>query len=115
MPNVQECIKDSYAFVLSSDFEGMPNALIEAMAMGLPCISTDCPGSLALIEDGENGLIVKAKDTEALAEAMDRVASDAEFAKHIGEKGVDVRQKLDFDVIGKQWFEYFESIRKAKG
>ena len=79
--NVLELIKDSYAFILSSNFEGMPNALIEAMSIGLPCISTDCPGALSLIEDGKNGLIIKVKDEYALIEAMDKLASNTELAK----------------------------------
>ena len=53
--NVHEEIKDSTMFVLSSDYEGVSNALLECLAMGLPCISTDCPcgGSRMLIKDGD--------------------------------------------------------------
>jgi len=58
-------------FVLSSDFEGMPNALIEAMAVGMPCISTDCPtGPSDLIQNGKNGLLVPVANAEAMADAM---------------------------------------------
>lgn len=58
-------------FVLSSDFEGMPNALIEAMAVGVPSISTDCPtGPADLISDGDNGILVPVNDKEALVKAL---------------------------------------------
>ena len=58
-------------YVLSSDYEGMPNALIEAMAVGVPCVSTDCPtGPADLIADGENGSLVPVNDKEAMAAAM---------------------------------------------
>lgn len=58
-------------YILSSDFEGMPNALMEAMASGLMCISTDCPtGPRDLINNHENGLLIPVGDKDALVEAM---------------------------------------------
>ncbi len=75
--NIHEQIKDARMFVLSSDYEGMSNALMEAMMMGLPCISTSCTGSDELIEDERNGLLVPVGDANALAEAMNRVADDS--------------------------------------
>jgi glycosyltransferase involved in cell wall biosynthesis len=64
---IQEHIKDAALFVLSSDYEGIPNALIEAMAIGLPCVSTDCSpgGARELINDGENGVIVDCGNSDA--------------------------------------------------
>lgn len=72
--NIKSVYENTSLFVLSSDFEGMPNALIEAMAVGVPSISTDCPtGPSDLIDDGENGLLVPVGDVEAMAKAMRRV------------------------------------------
>ena len=66
--NIQEHIKDASLFVLSSDYEGIPNALIEAMAIGLPCVSTDCSpgGARELIEEGISGLITPCSDVRKL-------------------------------------------------
>lgn len=74
------------AFIMSSDFEGMPNALAEAMATGLVCISTDCKtGPRDLIRDGENGYLVPVGDVDAMAEAIKQVAAlDAEAIRQMG-------------------------------
>lgn len=74
------------AFVMSSDFEGMPNALAEAMATSLVCISTDCKtGPRDLIKDGENGFLVPTGDVDAMAERIKAVAElDAEAIKGMG-------------------------------
>lgn len=74
--DIHPCIKDARMFVLSSDFEGMSNALMEAMMMGLPCISTECTGSTELIENGKTGLLVPLGDEAALSGAMTKLADD---------------------------------------
>lgn len=80
-------------FVLSSDFEGMPNALMEAMSVGLPCISTKCPtGPSELIGENERGLLVKVGDADALANAMIEVADNSEAGY---EKGVLAKKYME--------------------
>ena len=73
---------------MSSDYEGMPNALAEAMAIGLPCISTDCKtGPRDLIDDGENGFLVPCNDSQALADKILTIfRMTNEEQKNIGEK-----------------------------
>lgn len=92
-------------FVLSSDYEGMPNALMEAMALGLPCVSTDCGGGGArfLIRDGENGLLVPQKDVDAMAQAMDKILSDQEFAQKLGENARKLQANLAPEKIYGAW------------
>lgn len=76
------------AFVMPSRYEGMPNALLEAMAMGLPVIVTDAsPGPLEYVEDNVSGLVVPAEDTGSLAGAMDRLMADRELAARLGDEG----------------------------
>ena len=69
--NVEAVLQESDLFVMSSDYEGMPNALIEAMAMGLPCISSNCrTGPRGLIQDGKTGLLFQTGDPDALTEKL---------------------------------------------
>ena len=110
--DVHERIKKASLFVMTSDFEGMPNALIEAMAMGLPCISTDCPcgGPRELIIDGENGILVPVNDTLSLQESILKVLSDEKFANSLSKEGIKIRDKLSVEKIGKQWLDYINEI-----
>ena len=94
-------------FVLSSDYEGMPNVLLEAMCMGMPCISTDCPsgGPRELIEDGVNGLLVPVGDVEALADAMERMA-DPGFAGQMADAAYGIRKELTSKDVFVSWYRY---------
>ena len=112
--NVAEYIEKADLFVLASKQEGMPNALIEAMALGLPCISTDCPcgGPRDLITDGENGLLIPVDDVKALEAAMLRILGDKEFAEKLGKNAARVQEKYSPDASNKMWEKYFEGILK---
>ena len=76
--DVLNCINDCAAFILSSDYEGMPNALIEAMCMGMPVISTDCPsgGPREIIENEKNGLLIPVNDELRMTQAMFNIIKD---------------------------------------
>ena len=93
-------LKNADAFLMSSNFEGLPNALIEAMCIGLPCVSTDCrTGPKDLIDDGKNGYLVPTGDVNAFANAIINVANmSLEQAKEIGMKA---REKI-LDVCGEE-------------
>lgn len=73
--NIPSLIKDARMYVLSSNYEGMPNALMEAMSIGLPVVSADCPcgGPKELIDDYKNGFLFKVGDSEDLYRTMKSV------------------------------------------
>lgn len=78
-------LRETDLFVLSSDYEGMPNALIEAMAMGVPCISSDCrTGPRSLIQDGKTGLLFRTGDLESLTEKISWALAHPEEMNQMG-------------------------------
>ena len=101
-------IRDAEMFVLSSDFEGLSNALLEAMMMGIPCISTDCAGSDEIIEDMKNGLLVPVGDEWALCRAMEKLAADDDLWKALSEEGMRTSELFRTETIVKQWTELIE-------
>lgn len=105
-----EKIKVAEAFLLTSKFEGMSNALIEAMCLGLPVISTKVAGATDLIRDGENGFLIDVKDESALCNRMSRLANDLRLRENMGVKAACVYEMLREDKICKQWVEYIESM-----
>lgn len=112
--NILDKIYQAEVFVLCSDTEGMPNALLEAMAAGVPVISTDCPcGAPAMfIKDHENGLLVPVRDDAALADALREVLSNKELARRMGIEATHIAEKLSPQTVYQSWQEYVESIIK---
>lgn len=109
--DVKGAIREAALFVLSSNYEGMPNALMEAMALGLPCISTDCPcgGPAFLMKDGENGWLVPVGDEETLAQQMCRVLENPVQAQAVGCVAQEITKQLDPDVIYRTWDEMIQA------
>lgn len=102
---VMHYIADACMFVLSSDFEGFPNALIEAMATGLPVITTDFSpkGVAAEIVKPENGIIVPINDEEALSTAMEELICNDGKRKLMGEKNREILTILGEKLIAEKW------------
>lgn len=103
-------------FVLSSDWEGMPNALMESMAMGLACVATDVAtgGCRDLIQEGENGLLVPVGDKVALREALRRIIENDELKKKLKINAQTIRQTHSKDTIIPQWISFIEECISKK-
>lgn len=110
-PKLHNCISDYAMFVSSSDYEGMSNSMIEAMAIGLPTICTDCPsgGAREIIVDHVNGLLTPVKDADALCAAMSEVADSKELSDRLSENATKIKEDLSVDKIMKEWWSVIDA------
>jgi glycosyltransferase involved in cell wall biosynthesis len=98
-------------FVLSSDYEGFPNALLEAMASGVAVISTDCPsGPADIVRDGVDGLLVPRNDLAALTRAMDRLMTDQPARQRLGAAARDVAERFSTDRVFRMWDDLIKDV-----
>lgn len=112
IPDVARQTRRAALFLLTSYSEGVSNALIEALAGGLPVIATDVPsgGTVELITDGTNGLIIPAGDGKALEQAMDRVLGDPDYGDRLGREAAKIQERLAPERVNGLWQAYFEKI-----
>lgn len=113
--HIEQLIDRDRIFVLPSIMEGMPNALIEAMALGLVAVSTDCPcgGPRELLGDDENGLLVQSSAEPAeMAVALRRVIEDESLARELSKKAYQKSLELAPDKVNAMWEEYLLSLMK---
>lgn len=94
-------LKKAQLFVLPSRFEGFPNALCEAMALGLPCVATSA--AQGVIRDKENGVLVLSEDSAAQAEAMRTLLSDPELSQNLGREAQNILKEFSLTSVLKQW------------
>ena len=112
VPDVAAHIERAALFLLTSYSEGVSNALIEALALGLPVIATDVPsgGTEELMTDGENGLVIPAGDLQALTSAVDRLLGDPAYADRLGREAARIQERLSPERVNPLWKAYFEEI-----
>ena len=105
--NVHKEVLEDAMYVNSSDYEGISNAMLEAMAIGLPVICTDCPigGARQTIIDHENGLLVPVNDYLALSRAMEEIISSQNLALKLSQNAIAIRNYLQIQNVANQWIK----------
>lgn len=113
--NVHQKIRDCAMFVSSSDWEGWPNSVMEALALGLPTISTDCDfGPRDMIRDHENGILVPVGDIGTLTVAMSEIADSISLAENLSKEAAKIREHYNVNLIGKQWIGLLDTVLKDR-
>lgn len=109
---VATALKFADIFVLSSNYEGLPNALLEALAAGTPSIATDCPcgGPRMIIDHGVNGLLVPVGDEEKLADCIDMLISDSKYREDLSRNAKTISRNYIPESIFEKWRVYIERI-----
>jgi len=109
--SILDIMNNARIYVCSSNNEGYSNALLEAMAMGMACISTDCAGSVReMIEDGVNGLVVPVDNEEAMTEALKLLMENDAASQDMAERATKVRELNAKDNIIRKWTDFFKTI-----
>lgn len=114
--DIPEILSGINIFVMPSIAEGLPNALLEAMAMGKPIVATEVGGIPEVIKNRFNGILVPPRDTRALATAMKELIGNAQVAAKMGQAARDlVQDNFTIKAIAQKWQSLYLSILKEKG
>jgi len=111
MPSVYA---ENDVFVFPSLAEGMPLSLLEAMASGMPVVTTDTCGMSDLVEDGYNGLLVKPADADALARAVELLVGDGDLRVRLGVRGCETARRYTWELVGRKYLSVLELAVKSK-
>lgn len=103
-----------YAF--SSDWEGLPNALLEAMCLKMPIVATDCPcgGPRTVMKDGVDGILVPINNEDAFADALCTLIENRDMAERMGENAGRISELINGESIMNQWKEYIHAVIESK-
>lgn len=105
-------LTDAALFAFTSDWEGLPNALMEAMALGLPIVATDCPcgGPRTIMTHETDGLLIPIKDQQALEDGINRLIEDKELAARLGKEARKIAGRANGKAVFEQWRDYIEEL-----
>jgi len=110
--DVAALLRAASVFCLPSAAEGMPNALLEALSVGVPCVATAIPGTTDVVTDEKEALLVPLDDEDALARALERVLADRELASRLARAGSErIAREFDMERVCEQHLALFEALR----
>lgn len=110
--NIHKEMANSEIFVISSNYEGISNSMLEALAIGVPVISTDSPigGARMFISNNKNGLLTEVGNTNQFYNAIKRLLNNPKFAESLSGEAMKVREYLAPEIVANQWDEYINII-----
>lgn len=110
--SLEKQLPSATVYAFSSDWEGLPNALLEAMSLGLAIVATDCPcgGPRTVMTNEVDGLLVPVGDEKAMAEGICRLIEDRELAERLGRNAREIRSRVNGKEIMGQWRNYMEEV-----
>lgn len=113
--DIPQVLAEASIACLPSYREGLPKSLLEAMAAGLPCVATDVPGCREAVIDGDNGLLVPAKNASSLADAIELLLRNPELANKMGKRGrVRVEQEFSTRIVNDRTLALYQDIVVSK-
>lgn len=112
--NIHAKIINASLFVSSSNYEGISNSMLEALAMGVPTISTDCPigGARMVIKNAYNGILVPVNNADSLAKAMKEVLSNNSLSERLSFNGTKLKYEFSVDSISRKWLDFLQEAGK---
>ena len=108
--SLEKQLVDASVYAFSSDWEGLPNALVEAMTLGLPIVATDCPcgGPATIMTNEVDGLLIPIKDAQAMEQGINRLIEDRDLAERLGREAQKISEKVNVQSIFEQWSHFIE-------
>ena len=114
MENPHAYIQRSQVFLLSSDYEGLPRVLIEALAVGCPVVATNCPsGPNEILEGGKWGLLTPVANPEAIADALAQMLHDSELARKLSQASLHRAKAFDVQAIAQQYETFLHQALRS--
>jgi glycosyltransferase involved in cell wall biosynthesis len=112
IPNITNVVQDAKMLVLTSDYEGIPNVILEAFAIGVPVVSTNCSpgGAKLLLGNNRNGLLADIGNFQEIAFLMHQIISEKHLAEKIIANGLAKLKEFSTDVIFAKWNDYLTKI-----
>lgn len=109
---LEKDLADAALFAFTSDWEGLPNALMEAMALGLPIVATDCPcgGPRTIMTNEVDGLLIPIQDEKALEDGINRLIENPGLAEKLGMEARKIAERANGEAVFEQWRDYIEEL-----
>lgn len=109
-PDVRECMQDFDIFLMSSKTEGLGTSVLDAMALGIPVVSTNAGGLPEIVKDEKNGMLCEVKDIECLSEALMQLLGDDDKRERLGRSGIETAKQRSREKMASSVLATYRSV-----